>query len=147
LQTFLPYPCFTRSAACLDYRRLGKQRVECLQIFRANSLTDPTVGWRNHPATLMWRGFDQALASYALAICEEWSRRNYVSNITSFFLDFLATCPDWTDTCDPPWLGDERLHASHRASLLTKDPAHYSRFGWTETPIIDYYWPSKELAA
>jgi len=146
MQTFLPYPCFTASAACLDYRRLGKQRVECLQIFRANSLTDPTVGWQNHPATLMWRGYDQALASYALEVCTEWSRRNYISTITHIFTDFLATCPDWTDACDPPWLGNKRFHASHRASLLTKDPAHYGQFNWAETPTIDYYWPTKELA-
>ena len=146
MQTFLPYPCFTRSAACLDYRRLGKQRVECLQIFRANSLTDPTVGWRNHPTTLMWCGYDQALCSYALAVCEEWTRRNYVSNITSFFTDFLATCPDWDDSMDPSWLGHPSFHASHRAALLAKDPAHYSQFGWTEEPKLDYWWPTKELA-
>jgi len=147
MQTFLPYPDFARSARCLDRARLGKQRVECLQIFRANSLTDPTVGWRNHPTTLMWWGFDQALASYALAVCEEWTRRNYVSNITSFFTDFLATCPDWTDACDPPWLGHPAFHASHRAALLAKDPAHYSQFGWAEEPKLDYWWPTKELAA
>ena len=28
MQTFLPYPDFKQSAACLDYSRLGKQRVE-----------------------------------------------------------------------------------------------------------------------
>lgn len=28
MQTFLPYPDFKKSAQCLDYRRLGKQRVD-----------------------------------------------------------------------------------------------------------------------
>lgn len=37
MQTFLPYPDFAQSAACLDNKRLGKQRVECLQILRALS--------------------------------------------------------------------------------------------------------------
>lgn len=32
MQTFLPYPNFVESAKCLDDKRLGKQRVECLQI-------------------------------------------------------------------------------------------------------------------
>ena len=32
MQTFLPYPDFARSAQALDMRRLGKQRVEVLQI-------------------------------------------------------------------------------------------------------------------
>lgn len=32
MQTFLPYPSAERSARVLDTKRLGKQRVECLQI-------------------------------------------------------------------------------------------------------------------
>lgn len=32
IQTFLPYPNFNESARVLDDKRLGKQRVECLQI-------------------------------------------------------------------------------------------------------------------
>ena len=32
MQTFLPYQNFIKSAKCLDYKRLGKQRVEALQI-------------------------------------------------------------------------------------------------------------------
>jgi hypothetical protein len=35
LQTFLPYPDFAESAAVLDRMRLGKQRVETLQIAQA----------------------------------------------------------------------------------------------------------------
>jgi hypothetical protein len=38
VQTFLPYPDFAASAAsaaALDSKRLGKQRVEALQVLRA----------------------------------------------------------------------------------------------------------------
>lgn len=35
MQTFVPFPDFARSAAVLDDKRLGKQRVEVLQIVRA----------------------------------------------------------------------------------------------------------------
>lgn len=35
MQTFLPYPSAERSARVLDNQRLGKQRVECLQILAA----------------------------------------------------------------------------------------------------------------
>lgn len=38
MQTFLPYPSGVKSARVLDRQRLGKQRVECLQILAA--LTD-----------------------------------------------------------------------------------------------------------
>lgn len=32
VNTFLPYACFVKSAKALDYKRLGKQRVEAFQI-------------------------------------------------------------------------------------------------------------------
>lgn len=35
MQTFLPYADFAESASVLDQKRLGKQRVETLQIFQA----------------------------------------------------------------------------------------------------------------
>ena len=37
MQTFLPYPSFEESAKVLDWRRLGKQRVEGMQIINAIS--------------------------------------------------------------------------------------------------------------
>lgn len=61
VQTFLPYPDFERSAAVLDPARLGKQRVETLQVLRALEL--PDYGWRNHPAVGMWRGRTPALVA------------------------------------------------------------------------------------
>ena len=47
MQTFLPYSSFDLTMECLDYRRLGKQRVEAFQILRA--LRGETDGWTNHP--------------------------------------------------------------------------------------------------
>ena len=40
MQTFLPTSNFAESAKYLDYRRLGKQRVEVLQLL--NSFHKPT---------------------------------------------------------------------------------------------------------
>ena len=53
MQTFLPYPSFEESSVVLDSPRLGKQRVETLQILRAVLL--PSYGWQRHPVTQMWR--------------------------------------------------------------------------------------------
>ena len=64
MQTFLPYPSFAESAACLDSKRLGKQRVEALQIWNIVSGKRSTGGWINHPATKMWRGYEKALTEY-----------------------------------------------------------------------------------
>lgn len=145
MQTFLPYPDFEDSARALDSRRLGKQRIEAIQILNVNR--NGATGWFNHPAVKMWRGYDQALASYGLYICTEWNRRNFVSNVDGFFEDILAASPDWDDAFYPPWLGRADFHASHRAALLAKAPEHYAQFGWAETPKIEYIWPTVEQRA
>jgi len=54
MQTFTPYSDFEESLRTLDLKRLGKQRVEVIQIVRA--LTVPGYAWSSHPAVLMWRG-------------------------------------------------------------------------------------------
>jgi len=135
VQTFLPYPNFVASARVLDAKRLGKQRVEGRQIQRA---LQEGGGWANHPATKMWRGRVEALMMYTDACIREWGRRGYVNNMPTL-LD--PTAPYFQQIQMPSWLGDERLHASHRAALLAKDPEHYGRLGWTEDPVVDYYWP------
>jgi len=71
MQTFLPYPHFSRTARALDRRRLGKQRVEVLQIYNVHRSTGVTTGWANHPAVRMWKGHDYMLLSYGIAICRD----------------------------------------------------------------------------
>ncbi len=134
MQTFLPYPDFARSAACLDDRRLGKQRVEALQIL--NALRDPLNGWRHHPAVHMWRGYEDALRLYMNAVIAEWVRRG--------FRNAMPLAEVRGRPAMPPWLGDPAFHASHRSNLLRKDPAYYARFGWTEPPDLPYVWPPGE---
>lgn len=71
VQTFLPFPSFDASAAVLDVRRLGKQRVEAVQVRRG--LVVPGYGWRRHPAVRMWAGYEEALVRYGLQICGAWT--------------------------------------------------------------------------
>lgn len=139
MQTFLPYPDFVESAACLDTRRLGKQRVEVLQLLKALLVHDS--GWSNHPAAKMWQGSEPSLAAYGFDICKEWISRGYADTCLD---KIVALCkPQW-DWFDPFWLGDPLFHASHRSNLLRKDYAYYSRFGWTESNDLPYIWPSAE---
>ena len=58
MQTFLPYTDFIKSAKCLDYKRLGKQRVEAKQILNILLGETTKAGWTNHPAVLMWSGYE-----------------------------------------------------------------------------------------
>lgn len=135
MQTFLPYRDFVMSARCLDNRRLGKQRVEAFQLLDAiNGLTK----WRHHPAARMWRGYEQALRQYLRCCITEWVDRGYRN---------AMVVPEEQDAEMPWWLGDERLHSSHRSNLLRKQRAHYGRFGWSESDDMPYWWPvNRELA-
>lgn len=134
MQTFLPYPDFRESAQCLDYRRLGKQRVEAMQILKA--LRGETKGWVNHPATKMWSGYEDALGLYMNVMIDEWISRGYNNTMQKYEFDntYLVDLP--------PWFGDEEFHASHRANLLRKDPEHYGQFNWEESSELEYVWPS-----
>lgn len=137
MQTFLPYASFTKSAKALDNKRLGKQRVEALQIL--NALAGMSKGWVNHPATRMWRGHEVYLAMYGHIICQEWTGRGFQDTckdkIVEVSLRFSA------NTNPPPWLGDRRLHISHQSNLVRKDPVFYGPQFIDIPPDLPYYWP------
>lgn len=126
MQTFLPYPSFSESAACLDNRRLNKQITETMQI--AKAITDPGHGWRNHPAVEMWRGHVGSLLLYGVTMYYEWRARYNRGKrggklehkagewLIEQFLTIDVNKFDW----GPSWLGDPAFHASHRAALLRK---------------------------
>jgi hypothetical protein len=135
MQTFLPYQDFLRSAKVLDRQRLGKQRVEVLQLLRAIS---DGGAWSNHPAAKMWRCNTNALVLYGLIMCNEWQTRGYLD--TCYDKISEHTTPG-IGCVMPSWLGDEAFHASHRSNLLRKDPSHYGKFGWSEPPDLPYIWP------
>ena len=140
MQTFLPYESFEKSAQTLDWRRLGKQRVEGMQII--NAITGkkrkdgkPYKGWINHPCSVMWKDYVPALKHYTNIIIQEWITRGYNNNMEFY---------DTGKIIMPDWIGNEKFHSSHRANLLRKDYEYYSQFGWTENPEKPYVWHDKE---
>lgn len=139
MQTFLPFPNFVVSALVLDYRRLGKQRVECSQLQNALQ-SGGSSGWRQHPACVMWEQHIVALMLYRDCCIREWVRRGYNNNMP-MMLESPSGVLVPTQADMPPWLGDEELHASHRGNLLRKDPTHYEQFGWDDPLVEGYLWP------
>lgn len=149
MQTFLPYPDFQKSAQVLDQKRLGKQRLECLQILGAiHNIRvkyppvfnpKPVRGWKNHTATKMWVGYEKALAHYMKACCDEWISRGYkdtrLEALNYFFPQLLRGNYQL-----PLWFGRDEIHASHRAALLAKKYEYYKEFKWKEKPEINYIW-------
>ena len=146
VQTFLPWPDFAAGAAVLDTARLGKQRVEALQVARA--LVWPVYGWKHHPAVAMWRGFVPALATYGLVVCHRWQQLGHRDTVADQLREFAGPGGPHPQRelaahgLLPPWLGDEAVHLSHRSALLRRNPAHYRAFFEPGLPDdLPYTWP------
>jgi hypothetical protein len=129
MQTFLPYPNFKKSLHTLDYRRLGKQRVEAYQIIRAIKYGG---AYSNHPAVKMWRGHINALKQYYNLALEEWINRGYKNRMEKMLIHGRIVYP--------PWFGSHDFHAAHRSNLLRKNHSHYGHFGWQEKHDLPYLW-------
>lgn len=149
MQTFLPYQSFAESAACLDSARLGKQRVETKQILITlgvavgNNPGNRRSRWRHHPAVRMWRGYEPALCYYGMTMCIEWRRRGFHDTLLDQFVDArqeILLRRGFNDS-NPPWLGWQDFHASHRSNLLRKFPSFYGAYGWAESDGLPYVWP------
>ena len=148
MQTFLPYRDFAACARVLDTRRLGKQRVEALQIVRA--LLVPEYGWRHHPAVLMWKDYPEALGRYGLEVCGEWRAHGFADTCQPKILADLGLLGVElvrgqnqlaAAAALPPWLGDAALHRSHQSALVRKDPEFYGpRFPGVRDDL-PYVWP------
>lgn len=161
MQTFLPYPDYYRSCSCLDRQRHGKQRIEartCAYLsLRRDSIGDfrnilkmsdkeAEYHWkrhRNHPAVKMWSGHVPSLLHYGIICCETWVEKGYRDNMELLLVNLYVELRN-KDNCsfiNPPWLGNELFHSSHRSNLLRKDPIHYGKFGWKEPNNLPYIWP------
>lgn len=155
MQTFLPDPSFDTSARLLDTKRLGKQRVEAMQVLRA--LTRDPYGWKSHPAVLMWAGYEEALVAYCLAMCEEWSRRGHGDTVATTVVEDLRTALGVERVRTqaelavagalPPWLGDDRLHRSHRSALVRKEVDFYRPLFDDVPDDLPYVWPVRSERA
>lgn len=111
MQTFLPYPDFKKSLQALDYRRLGKQRVEAYQIIRAIKYGS---GWQHHPAVTMWRGHINALKLYYNLSLDEWVGRGYRNN--------MLKMPIRGKIAYPQWVWPEKLSCSSSFQFAAQRP-------------------------
>ena len=135
MQTFLPFPSFEQTAKVLDYRRLGKQRVEAKQILAILLGETKSSRWTNHPAVKMWEGYEGALAVYGSVICLEWRRRNFRDSLLPYFVERIPKT-----IVMPSWIGDKAFHESHRSNLMRKDPVHYGQ-EFKAKDTLPYVWP------
>lgn len=155
MQTFLPYPDFWKSAVCLDRLRLGKQRVEAMQLLK--TFDKNYIGrWKNHPARIMWENNIEALALYGIVCCIIWIQRGYRDTCRKKTLKILNDISIYGNYSEsrlfyfyynyrknflPDWFGNEEFHKSHRSNLLRKNYEYYKKFDWKESIDIPYVWP------
>ncbi|MFF0549693.1 MSMEG_6728 family protein [Streptomyces sp. NPDC004311] len=152
MQTFLPFASFDASAAALDPRRLGKQRVEAVQVLRG--LVVPGYGWRRHPAVRMWAGYEEALVRYGLEICEAWTAGGRADTCAVTLVEDLAVqrprgMPRTQEQLAadgelPPWLGAQEFHRSHQSALVRKDPGFYRERFPGVPDDLPYVWPRSD---
>lgn len=143
MQTFLPVADFTATAQMLDKKRLWKQVLEAKTILSILQGTakekvkrDGTtyIPWSQHPAVLMWQGYESALEAYYSELLSEAKYRRGINTQLTLLQTHIHVVL-------PPWLGHSAFHASHRSNLLRKDWAYYSQFQWAEVTDIPYLWP------
>lgn len=125
MNTFLPYKSFKKSAQTLDYRRLGKQRIEAWQILEI--LLGKESRWKNHPAVKMWVGYEVALCQYGIEMCREWIKRGYKDTMLNRFEGVYASMNHFKVQY-PPLIFKDGFTDSHKSNLLRKDKKYYSKF-------------------
>lgn len=162
--TFCVANCPKECAKALDNRRLGKQRVEAMQIINLLE-SNEKKGFKHHPASLMWKDHIDGLKYYCNCIIEEWISRGFKNTMDLYDIPFLkdnTTNMDNTSINKDPkdntvtitnqknttvilpwWFTNKCLQMSHKCSLQRKDPKYY-KFDVDNTYMLTgYIWPSK----
>jgi hypothetical protein len=138
MQTFLPYESIDKVVKCLDDKRLGKQRIEAIQIARA--LLNISEGWKNHPAVKMWKGYEAYLViEYLKKVMDEWKNRGYKNTKCEIHYEQLIQLIDLKTYKKPEWL-NEKFCISHQSNLLRKKPEYYKKY-FNVQDDLEYIWP------
>jgi hypothetical protein len=131
MQTFLPHRNFDKTAKHLDRKRLIKQSVENLQVLKSLA------------------GLYKSM--YNESIVKEILMRGYKNTTNAEFDRVYQDHFLMLESESPWWLGDEKLHYSHKGRLYEKDPdsyymysdfADYRQLGYTCCESCSYYWPT-----
>jgi hypothetical protein len=144
MQTFLPYTNSIKCAGVLDNKRLGKQRVEAIQILQISTGIKKDSQWRNHPAVKMWKGYEPFLLwHYLVAIFTEWKSRGFKNTKCDQHFDIFTSVPILLkDLVAPPWLTDE-FCKHHQSNLIRKNHSYYGPLFPGIPDNLPYIWPVK----
>lgn len=155
MQTFFITNDNSYTAKLLDYRRLGKQRVEAIQLLdvllrKAGLLNDGKKGWSEHVAVYNWYSEEgnwlPSLIDYTQAMIDTWIARGYKNTINlDKYRDYVKNNPTLFRYDNPPWMQKEaEVLISHRARLLQKDTPYYMEVFLNNNIPIPENWESME---
>lgn len=149
LMVWLPYPNLRLSVHCLSAFHLGKQFADSVTILRVlaghnggghGKFVTTTSAWGHNPESLL------VYSSFAHTELYKrgWTRDHPNPRTPEGKKHFKLPGEWYTDEYQvPDWVGVERIHASHRSYLITKDREWYSQFAWTEYESRVIVWPKK----
>lgn len=140
MQTFITDFDLITSAFNLDMRRLGKQRVEAIQIARV--LLGLSDGWKNHPAVKMWKGYEGFLVrNYLTTHLMAWNQFGYSNEKCYRHQEQLVQLlPVSSSEKMPNWVTKEFIE-SHRSNLIKKDYFYYKEKFPDTIENLPYIWP------
>lgn len=127
--TWMPFADLFDSALVLDNERLKQQLDDNFTIYKALA-----YGRVNHPAIMLWYGYESAFDVYMNAIDEECRKRGIDYPVERKQLGRAALV-------FPPWWGDRRLHSSHRSKLIRGNYDYYSQLWPNESDSLELFWP------
>ena len=133
MNTLLPFPSFN-SIGLLSNADLGVQIYEAAEL--VHLFQDCPAGWHKNPAVLQWYGYLEALKDYYNNCILHWANRGFNQDRKRLETDLRYS------TKLPPWVGDPRIHAFHRATLLKRNPNFYSRYAWKDRLDIAEIYPN-----
>lgn len=128
----LPHPHLAASARTFDNGELLRQ----VDLARA-ALIELNAGKHYKARTLMWLGYRLGLTDYLNRLIIEAMARGYA---TSPYVEIPKNMERHIRL--PPWFGDERVHISHQALLLRKNPSFYGRYNWGVLPTFPVLHPA-----
>lgn len=142
--TYLPHSDFKQSLECLSDEHLVQtiqHAGHIILVIRGKinrQFYHGMIAFARHPAVLMWEPHLDTLKLYynmgILIIKQRFKNQPFYIPL-KLFQGILSIST-------PPWLGDKRLHQTHR-HLLMISSKHYDKFRWTKTSYSDgLYWPS-----
>ena len=142
MQTFITDFNMAQNAKNLDNKRLGKQRIEALQIL--DCLLAKKSRWKSHPAVKMWKGYEEYLLySYLTWVIDQWLRRGFKNNkCQDWYLKLQKICkyPGVENIKKPKWLTKEFIE-SHRSNLIRKNSEYYKSLFPNTKEGLSYIWP------